>query len=52
MQLTDSSDLHEVLDMSAVPAGMSLEEVQDLFHTNYGDISQESPRQLVSVDAA
>ena len=33
-------------------AGMSLEEVQDLFHANYGDNSRETPRQTVSVEAA
>lgn len=37
--------------MLAVPAGMSLEEVQDLFHAKYGDTPRELPRQLVSVDA-
>ena len=52
VQLTQSLDSHEALDMSAMPAGMSLEEVQDLFHAKVGDGPQESPRQLVRVDAA
>ena len=52
MQFTECSDSLETLDMLAVPAGMSLEEVQDLFHAKFGDSPQESPRQLDSVDAA
>lgn len=52
MQLADSSDSIEALDMSVVRAGMSLEEVQDLFHAKFGDSPQGTPRQLVLVDAA
>lgn len=37
---------------SPLAAGMSLEEVQDLFHVKYGDNSRETPRQMVSVEAA
>ena len=35
-----------------VAAGMSLEEVQDLFHAKFGDNTLATPRQDASVEAA
>ena len=37
---------------NALAAGMSLEEVQDLFQAKFGDNPRESPQQIVSVEGA